>query len=70
MAFSSGDALFGGQAFPALASGIMASPSAMFLGVRVDTVRRVVSLVPEKMALYDQLVGRTLEADEQGSLVV
>jgi hypothetical protein len=41
-----------------------------FLGVLVDAVRRVVSLVPEKMALYDQHVGRTLEADEQGSLVV
>ena len=48
------------------------SPSQLmeFLGVLIDSVRRVVSLVPEKMALYDQLVGRTLEADEQGSLVV
>ena len=48
------------------------SPSQVmeFLGVLIDAVHRVVSLVPEKMALYDQHVGLTLEADEEGTLVV
>lgn len=41
-----------------------------FLGVLIDSVRRVVSLVPEKMNLYDQQVGLTLEADASGSLAV
>lgn len=41
-----------------------------FLCVLIDSVRRMVSLVPEKMALYDQHVGLTLEADANGSLVV
>lgn len=41
-----------------------------FLGVLIDSVRRVVSLVPEKMNLYDQQVGLTLEADANGPLAV
>jgi len=41
-----------------------------FLGVLTDSVRRVVSLVPEKMALYDQHADLTLGADAKGSLAV
>jgi hypothetical protein len=41
-----------------------------FLGVLIDAIRRRVSLVPEKMALYDQHVGLTLAAHEDGSLTV
>ena len=36
----------------------------------IDAICRVVSLVPEKIALSNQHVGLTLEADENGSLTV
>lgn len=126
MAFSSGYAQFGGQDYPALASGVMATASDIltkkgvpnvfliddlatagrtreecqknldtavslfrrlglklqptkivapsqlmeFLGIMIDTVRRILSLSPAKLEAYDINLGLILEADELGELMV